>query len=216
MGSSKLGIVPAAGKASRWGGSFKELLPCGQGQHLIDRTITAMRLGGADNVLVITNPEKISAHATHLAHREQVYFGLQQETTDIWGAIQASFPLAGDYNLFAMPDTYYPANAFEGQTFSQPFYLGVFDTPTPERFGVLVDKKVVNKRAPAGEYKAWGLLVWSQEVVDYWRGLYIANYTQAINLAIKEFGLHTFLIPYYYDMATWEDYQKFLEKERLS
>jgi len=47
--------------------------------------------------------------------------------------------------------------------------------------------------------------------VDYWKTEKPNDYTQAINLALKNFYWANWDIDYYYDMASFEDYQKFLE-----
>lgn len=206
-----LGVIPAAGEGSRWGGYYKELLPCGDGEWLIDRTIEAMRRGGADAVLVVASHEKLPVLAGHLRRPAlPLYFAIQRGDNDIWSAIEESFGFPATRFLFAMPDTYYPVDAFEAAG-RGPFALGLHDTRRPERFGVLVGGQVANKQAmEPGVYRAWGLLAWSSTAVQHWQRTKPADYTDAINGAIAEFGLQHWPLDYYYDMASFADYQEWL------
>jgi len=209
--TTRMGIIPAAGKGSRWGGFAKELLPIGEKEWLLERTIKTL---DCDANLIITSPEKISQHIMATQHLPyNIAFSLQKHEQDIWGAIKTSFPYSYEYNLFSMPDTIIPSvNAFP-EVLTNPFYLGVFETKIPERFGVLLDRQVVNKvKLEQGTYRAWGTLIWSKEVVDYWKSVKIDNYTDAINLAIQKFGLETFPLRYYYDLANWEEYSNYVKE----
>jgi CTP:molybdopterin cytidylyltransferase MocA len=86
------GIIPAAGTGSRWGGYYKELLPTGHNEHLIDRAVLTCRVGGAERVVIITTPEKISAHASHFRYRDSdIIFKIQDGVNDIYSAIESSF-----------------------------------------------------------------------------------------------------------------------------
>jgi dTDP-glucose pyrophosphorylase len=210
-----LGIVPAAGEGLRWGGYFKELLPINDKKWLIDETINSMKLAGTTKFLVISNESKIGTHVKHLNKFKDIniYFSIQKHQKDIWGAIMESFPLAEEYNLFSMPDTYIPRNSFI-YPFEKDFYLGVFKTKNTERFGILYNGLVVNKeKLPNSLYNAWGILVWSKNCVNFWLKENPETYTEAINIAIDNFGLNTFNIDFYYDFASWKDYKDFLKNE---
>lgn len=205
---ARLGVIPAAGKGTRWGGFLKELLPVGDSTHLIDHSVRAMQLGGADVVLVVTSVEKISILSRHLGHRHNIpiYYAIQGGDNDIWSAIEESFAWSAQHYLFAMPDTVYPLDAFMHIPKGH-FSLGIFETDMPERFGVLWEGQIINKaRLPCRECQAWGLLAWSSECVQMWREEKPRDYTHAINLAIDEYGLSKWPVGYYYDMATWADY----------
>jgi len=214
-----LGVVPVAGKGSRWGGYFKELLPVGNGEWLLDRTIGAMMKGGANKICVITTPEKISTHIAHINSKYSgIFYVTQKEKKDIWGAMKESLIFAGELNLFAMPDTYFPSELFVRQfrktTYGRKpqFFIGVHKTTMPERFGVLLENKVVNKQKLSdGTYDAWGTLVWTKEVAKFWIENPPETYTEAINSAMKEFEWETFAMEYYKDMATWKDYTEFIK-----
>lgn len=210
-----LGVIPAAGKGSRWGGFYKELLPCGEGNWLIDNTINTMIYGGADKILVITTPEKVSTHATHLdgKFQKELFFALQFGKNDIYSAIETSLPHAGDINYFAMPDTYIDYNTFAVNLNWADLYLGTFLTDTPERFGVIHEGRVVNKEhlTDKSTYEAWGVLIWTKNVADFWLHINPKDYTDAINKAMEIFTWDRFPLAYYYDMASWKDYRRLLE-----
>lgn len=213
-----LGVIPAAGNGSRWGGCYKELLPCGDGEWLLDRTAKAMLNGGADALLIVTQPDKVAAHAAHMAGKVDapIYYVMQRGDNDIWSAIEESFDYPADNYLFGMPDTYFPLDAFVDLPAGH-FGLGLFETNTPERFGVLNGRGVVNKTAlPPGKYLAWGLLRWDSSVVETWKHCQenwptpIPNYTDALNLFVYDNKQVSWIIPYYHDFATYADYQQWM------
>lgn len=216
---SVLGIIPAAGRGSRWGGYFKELLPTGDKEWLLDRTIHSMKKAGASKICIVTSPEKITTHVTHIKKQHDgIFYVIQKGEDDIWSAVIEALPFSEDYNLFAMPDTYFPLDAFSNTLFDThiDFYLGVFTTKTPERFGVLIDDHIEDKSSTLpGEtsYTAWGTLLWTRRVAEFWMEQSTKSYTDAINEAMDEFRWGTFQMEFYRDMAKWEDYASFIEGE---
>jgi dTDP-glucose pyrophosphorylase len=213
---SKVGIIPAAGRAERWGGIVKELLPVGEGDRLIDQALNAFLLAGVDRIVVVTNAEKIGHLASYLQDREfPIHYILQRGDNDIWSAIETSFDLAGDLNLFAMPDTIIPSTTFYPVLNNQEnadFFAGTFTTRRPERFGVFHEGAIVNKDPdlPAGAYDAWGVLAWSKRVVEFWQRKIWSDYTTGLNAAYQYFPVHIFGLDFYFDMASWADYQAFV------
>jgi len=206
-----LGIIPAAGQSVRFGGVLKEMLPISDGVTLIKRTLTALHNGGCDTCLIVTNRDKLPAHAQHLKDWAAIY-SIQRGRKNIWSAVAESLPIHGKVNLFAMPDTYYPADAFTN-ILEGDFALGVFETSTPERFGVLKDGKIVDKQVlPAGKYQAWGVLGWSDSVARYWISCFdeINSFDQAISMAMDKFGYTVKTMEYYRDLAGWSDYHEFM------
>lgn len=205
-----LGIIPAAGEGSRWGQFQKELLPIGKEQWLIDCAVSALVTGGADKICIVTSPNKIHTHAQHFMKEKyrdiNIFYIIQKDPSDLWGAIKATFPYTNGYNLFAMPDTLIPNFVFPYER-KYDFSLGLFTTDMPEKFGVFDGGRVFNKDPNiTGVRKAWGLLSWSANVVEYWKLCKPSNYTEAINKALEKFTYGTFTLPYYWDFASWEDY----------
>jgi len=208
----KLGIIPAAGKADRFGGVLKEMLPIAEGTTPLRRTVNIMKQAGCDVILVITNKDKLQMHMQHL-EKENVFYVIQSGGKDIWGAIMESLPLHGERNLFAMPDTYYPPNVFD-DFFCADFNLGCFETEVPERYGVVLGNRIANKQnLEPGRYKAWGVLGWTGAVAEHWQKniKLIETYTHALNMAMEGFDHHIKPMNFYYDFAAFEDYQKFIK-----
>lgn len=204
-----LGIIPAAGKAERFGGVLKELLPVGvNGETLLHRTYRILR-SVCNQVAVVTNPHKVSQQAATVPH---ALFLMQEVAADIWGAMIAGMRIQADRYYFAMPDTFIQEDAFLKVPYNH-FCLGTFWTDRPERFGVLRSGRVLNKRpglpVPA---TAWGALVWTKTVRDYWMSQPFETYTQAINSAMETFGFRTFELEFYYDNGTFTDYVELLRK----
>jgi len=100
-----------------------------------------MKIGGASQILVVSSIDKIQIHALYLQMYPEVMFTLQKINKDLYGAIYESLRFAKDRNLFAMPDTVYPFDIFNKSFSSQDLWLGVFETDTPERFGVVLEDK---------------------------------------------------------------------------
>jgi glucose-1-phosphate thymidylyltransferase len=138
-----VGVVPAAGLATRLQplrGS-KELLRVG-GLPVIDRLVERMRAGGADELRVVTRPEKedLAAHA-----REQgatVVLGTPANVSEsvMLGLAEAA---ASDVALVGFPDTLWePVDGFARLVplveAGADVALGVFRAEEPERFDVVV------------------------------------------------------------------------------
>lgn len=205
MASYSIGIIPAAGKAQRFGGVLKELLPACDGLSFLRHAVVRLPV---DEVIIVTNADKIEDHAREIG--SSATYAIQSGNNDIWSAIDTAIHIPASRYLLTFPDTLIPDDVFAGDP-GDDFVMGVFQTMIPGRFGVLSDRGVINKDAslpiPA---TAWGVLGWSGRVVDYWLQTTPASYTDAINLAIKAFGYGTFPLAYYCDMATVQDYQDYL------
>lgn len=226
----KLGVVPAAGTATRFGGTRKELLPISKNEAVIDRSMTA--LGRAtDAILVVTSQEKLPILAQYLDSRQYgapVFYAIQGGGNDIMGAILTALDFPAERYLFAMPDTLIEDDAFAIYP-STDFSMGLFETDTPERFGVLTGRRIFNKQAAAhlsspSPWPAWGILSWTQQCAYYWQELVLRyrldanivdgindelDYTTAINGAIERFGLSHWQMGTYRDMADIYEYQAY-------
>lgn len=217
-----LGVIPAAGNAKRWGGYFKELLPLDGSYTFLDRAIRSMYEGGANKVVVISKPDKLATHAKHISARHGTAFYAVQREPELFGAIKEGLKFSQDLNFFAMPDTYYPLDVFMRSFSHADLHLGLFKTKMPERFGVLHKGKIIDKYFPfkklcdetSIEFFAWGVLAWSNNVSEFWNNIHGATYTDALNLAMKTFTWDTFELDYYYDMASWDDYESFIQSSR--
>ena len=202
---TSLGIIPAGGQANRFGGTMKELLPCGD-YSLLERAVFAMSQV-CDDVLVISSPEKVGAHAKVLRATRAIY---SMARVSLWESIKDANAMMYEMYYFAMPDTYFPLMAMK-QPIRDDFNLWLFETDQPERFGVVKDDYIFDKQIFKGTHKAWGLLSWSWAVVDYWRDNHYANHTEAFNAALKTFGHSTFDLAYYFDCASFGDYRKLVQ-----
>lgn len=212
---TKLGIIPAAGKSKRFGGAFKELLPVSNDETLISRTLTFLEDIPVDQTLIVTNAHKWAAHALVAEGHNVLMVQQQYYQFDAWDAIVESFAYAGDMNYYMMPDTYLPARSYFEDIPERDFVMGVFTTVHPERYGVLFDGAIYDKsdNFTGSIQLAWGFMAWSGAVVEFWKRRIdtIRSHTQAFNMAMREFGYTTFKIPFYFDIASMEDYKRLLE-----
>lgn len=204
----RLGVIPAAGKADRWGGYPKELLPISNDRTFMSRAVDSLLMCGCDLVMVVTNPAKIHLHAYHLRDWENVLFSMQQGD-EMWAAMMTAMDTPADEYYFMMPDTYLPERPFP-QSMEMDFGIGVFLTEQPERFGVIRGKRIVNKQSSEMPGLAWGVLAWKKTVAGFWKAKSYSDYTSAINGAIREFGFSQWHLNYYYDIGSMDHYSEFL------
>lgn len=202
-----LGIIAAAGKATRFGGVLKELLPCGESLSFLSRNAGILR-NYCDRIITITNEYKISEHAIALGDRS--LYAIQRGDDDIKSAILTGLEIEAQNYYFVMADTYIPRFGFADRV-GGDFVMGCFETDSPARFGVLRGDKVVNKE-PGAPGRAWGVLCFSHRVRCYWLAYQIIyiDYTNMINAAMRRFQYKTFPIAYYYDMASFGEYKRFI------
>lgn len=209
-----LGILPVAGKATRWGGYYKEFLPFGTFKYTVDFAIDAMSFIGVRDFLIITNPDKIQEHAKHfsrLKYSDLRFRFVLQKGNELIGAIETSLDYLDDYNFFAMPDTYIPLNTFSRALYLLknriPFTIGLFDTRTPERFGCLLGDSFVDKPKNLStdiSYKAWGTFAFTPNVKRETGSLdsFLNSNDTKIYYQMED----------YYDFASFSDYIKFIER----
>lgn len=193
----KVGIIPAAGKAQRFGGTLKELLPLPDGRSFLRAAVHRLPV---DLVVIVTNKYKIQEHAREVGD-DAVY--MVQRGDDIMGAIMTALDVRADRYYFTMPDTVTDTDDIP----DAHFCMGYFMTDKPERFGCIVNGRVINKSSdietPA---LAWGTLTFDALVADLWRERNPEDYTTAINMAIREFSCTLHPLNYYHDNASIQDY----------
>jgi len=207
----RLGILPAAGKSTRWGGYPKELLPISNGQTFIARAIDSLQLSNCDVIAIVTSQAKISMHAHHIEGSRNIVFAIQQGE-ELWGAITTAVEFPADEYYFMMPDTFLPLEPFP-TSLSKSFGLGLFATEEPGRFGVLRDGIIVDKQPSSQPGRAWGTLAWTRSVVEYWKKESYRSHTDAFNDAMRVFGYDEWHLDYYYDIGNMTHYAEFLLSE---
>lgn len=206
----RLGILPAAGKAVRFGGVLKELLPLPNSLSFLYEAYLRLE-GYCDDIVIVTNHEKITEHARELASKTP-YFAFQRGANDIYSAIETAIRFQADEYLFTMPDTFMNRDAFKGYE-GADFALGCHMTDTPERFGCFFDGHISNKMLISTPATAWSVLAWTKKVADYWKLHEPISYTGAINQAIDKFGYSTWMLDFNHDNASIADYRKLMGRD---
>jgi hypothetical protein len=158
--------------------------------------------------LVVTNPSKSQLHSYHLRQCGSVLFAIQQGE-ELWGAIATAIQIPADEYYLVMPDTYVPMKPLP-PILGESFYLGLFDTLEPERFGTLREDHIVDKLPGEIPCLAWGTLAWKRAVADYWQTMGYSGHTEAINDAMSVFGYGTWPLEYYYDIGSMDRYKELL------
>lgn len=212
------GVLPMAGKASRWHGIYKEFLPIGDDFYLVDVAISAMNSAGAKKFLIITNKDKIQEHARHFSKPKynnlNIVFVLQKGE-ELIGAINTAIEYQEDLNLFAMPDTFFDTESlatgvsiFKDMP-SLSFVIGLFRTSTPERFGCLLYESEIPffvdkpQNLPKNKmYDAWGSFIFKRG------GALPSDNLNSFMNTNNSFVYYQ--IGYYYDLASFEYYKELL------
>ena len=207
----KLGIIPAAGVGKRWGYYPKFLLPCGEKEWLLDRTINAMP---CEKVVIVYGDEtgaELVRHINRCSLNDNVLLKPNEHMEfDFYGSMLAGLEEEADYYYFGMPDTYWPVDIFKKMPIDG-ISLGLHKTDRSERFGMLRKGMIINKQMGKPGL-AWGVLGWDKEVRDLWLATHLETYTDAINLAMQECTWHPVPMEYYYDMASFKDYAEFIKR----
>jgi dTDP-glucose pyrophosphorylase len=184
-----LGIVPAAGSASRMqplAGS-KELLPLGThhgrlrmiAEYLLDR----MFLAGADRVCLVVSGEKtdLLRYFAHLPQSDRLFFLLQPEPAGLCDAIfrAAPFVQAEEPVLLGLPDTlWHPAGAFR-TAHRDSVHLITFPVERPQEFDAVIEeapgavRRVEVKQPGPPDRRVWGAVTAPgrvfQQLGQFWR-----------------------------------------------
>lgn len=215
---TKKGFITAAGKGSRWGNYYKELLPIGDHRWLLDKAVERLARAGVDEVVIITRPEKVAVHASHLEDKVKLPVSyVMQEEEELWGAIKTACRYAGDINLLTMSDTLPSDDCFDFSFKGYDFGLGTFKTLEPERYGVLLEKDgrkiVIDKFKADLPALAWGTFWFNRRIAHNWLKIEaLRNYTDGINYAISSHNAEFIEFVSYYDMVNFSKYREFINE----
>jgi hypothetical protein len=201
-----IAVIPAGGKATRFMGIHKDMLPVGNDQFLLSSAMDRARAMGARRCVIVTSSEKAALHERFLANNDSL---LVSSSRGLWGAIRESFHF-WEESILVLPDTLFTIDQPVPDT---PFALGTFVTNEPSRFSILVNGVIITK--PGGivqtPQQAWGCAYWNKDVIDLWRERHYADYDEAFNAALYAFGCHTFAIQDYQDFGDWASYKRHIQ-----
>lgn len=210
-------IIPTAGKATRFGGLLKELLPLNATDTPLKRAIDNAVIGmDADEVIIITNKEKIWEHMNYISRNVEFHLPIQYVPQvydrDLLGAILTGLSRYNDGGL-VLPDTVTMVDAHD---VTAPLSFGTFVTQEPHRFSIIRNGTIVTKQhigIPGDGFNAWGAVMWSREVAQYWieNSDTYEHYDDMFRDAMHYFGFATFNLPYYYDLGSFDTYVEYLK-----
>ncbi len=214
-------IIPSAGKATRFGGLAKELLPLNATDTPLKRAIDNAVIGmDADEIILVTSKERIWEHTnyigSHIGFHLPIQFVPQVYDRDLLGALLTGMSMHNDGGL-VLPDTVtmVDTHGIEGS-----LVFGTFWTQEPERFSVIYDGTIITKQRIEGNevdnvagFKAWGVVMWSKEVAQYWinKSDEYEHYDDMFRDGMQHFGYRTFNLPYYYDLGSFDKYVEYLK-----
>jgi len=216
-----IGIIPAAGKATRWSGQYKELLPINNEMTLLDRSILLCQSAGCDKIVIVTNTDKISSHAQYLGRQKSdgIFYKLQTHPDkDLLGAIMSGMEIGRcpEGYLLVMPDTIVE---LEFPKIPKDYHIefGTFSTDRPHKFGVIKNDMVIDKCKEFYDgrtfYDAWGIIWFSPEVRDRFLTMNFISQVEAYNDSMRNLGYGTFPLRSYRDFACFEDYERWIKDE---
>lgn len=196
-------IIPAAGRAERFGGVRKELLPLSAtpGDCALRR---AVERAAPDPVVIVTRLDLIAAHARALDGLAVTY-SIQQHGGDLWGAILTALDDC-DGGLL-LPDTVW--EGYVPQQIDAPIVFGVFSTDEPQRYSVLREGKIHTKIAHPRRQQAWGCVLWQASAARLMRASAFKHYDRAFEAAMG-LGYATFPISAYHDLGSFPAYQRWM------
>lgn len=208
-----LAVIPAGGRATRFAGVYKDLLPIGDDTFLLSEAVSRAVRMGCDRIAIVTSAEKAAAHERFLREHGIDATLIVSSDLGLWEAIRATFPLNMD-SLLILADTVFQAMAMPPVA---DLAFGVFETDEPGRFSVVSDNTIITKSADLpSPQTAWGCVRWSKAVIAFWegRGPY-EHYDDAFRDAMGAFGFKTFPIESYHDLGTWGAYRAYVGRDDL-
>ncbi len=228
---ANVGIIAAAGSATRFDGVVKELLPIDAYKCALDTQLIAMQYAGVRDIYVVTIPEKTTHYALRFKNKRYRDSGifprvvvLNSDKThgpDLWETLGWSLEnLASKdgYTFIGLADTIIPPDTYSKAVHKDNpdgagIILGVFDTTTPNRFSTVVGNTIYTKVDMPVPAKAWGAIVLSPPASEYLGNHSFMHYDQALQSAINIYGLETVDMQYYHDVGTFSWYVDYLRKE---
>jgi len=216
-------IIPAAGKAVRFNGLPKELLPTDLHECGLTRAVRIAKEIDSE-VVIITNRDKHVLHERILREKELLdgcVFKEQNTLDEMWGAIRLGLAMDCAGGLI-MPDTVTSIAAGLSYTRPESIQFGVFDTDTPERYSILTNSNpftiLTKQKVPGsrGACKAWGMVLWPEQVTNFFLANSFDHYDRAFEAAARQFGHGVFPLSYYFDLGSFPSYLAYLAMTHLS
>lgn len=207
-----IGLIPAAGAGTRWGGYIKELLPIGDRITMLDNCILTLSDLGCDQFVIVTTKDKIEVVSRSIDNTfidPPVAYTIGGET--MWESMKRGIYLCGDTDVvMMMPDTIVKVDNFSMKSIIN---FGLFTTDDPGRYSVLCEDNVFRKD-PALEkkmYAAWGIVGWN----GYMNATLLENDYKGFDEAFSAFdpSARSYgVINTYYDMANFSEYAKYIKE----
>lgn len=232
-----VGILPAAGKSTRMGGLFKELLPMTSSNNgdskavrpIIDISLHQMIRAGTERIYIITSPEKVMSHMTHLGDGSilgvPIVYLCQKQPLGLGNAVLAAEKLIEPEDLvcFMMPDTLIkPHDALRHLVSTQQqgradLVLGAHKVRDPQNFGVIDfdgngrPKAIIDKPKRPRSNWVWTCAVFTARLFDEIHKLRDngdeIQLTDAFNISLRRLRVNVVRFRgIYLDIGTYEGY----------
>jgi hypothetical protein len=211
-------IVAASGKAERFGGIFKELLPAMNGKSFLEINLEKS-VNNFYRTTLVTNKEKIYAHADLIIKRnwsDKVRIVVRDiNDGELLRAVQLGQDEFVSNNCLILADTYYEYLDYILFLNTYKIVFGLFKIDKTERFSTLdiKNKKLFTKEKT--QFPAWGFIGWGRKTgfrMDFTNANYdnIDGFFQR-EIEREECQLETFQLKNYFDIGTPERYAEFVK-----
>ena len=229
-----IGILPAAGQASRMSGLIKELLPFGK-KLTIDFSIAQLASVPVELAYVIISPRKANYILEQLREKRggvRFAYVCQSQPNGLGAAVKLVGPLITktDRMCFLMPDTFMtPADAMRrmSESLDYDLVLGIHRVEDPWNYGVVTLRngkceEIIDKpRHPHSNY------IWTSAIFNYklfeiigklGRNSGEIQLTDAFAFALRKLKVKPVIFDdgVYYDFGTIEKYTMALSDPKLS
>lgn len=166
----KIGLIPAAGLATRMGIDTPKELVEFNGRPIIDYTIMNLKNIGIKDIVVVIRKDKesIQAHVNNVfSDLNFIYVYQTGKIGNLIDAIKTAYDeIKGKTVYFGFPDTIMDTNPFDTDIFTD-LQLLCFRADYPQCFGtVLSDCTIEDKPKEPKTDMCWGAIIWSKNFTE--------------------------------------------------
>lgn len=206
-------VIPAAGKATRFNGIPKELLPIGPNNCGLTNAVRLANQIGHCSPVVVTNREKSDIHRRILVeHNLDASIVVEHDhDCDMWGSVlQGIDPLRQGGVI--MPDTIPVIDP--SLHVAAPLVFGCFVANEPYRFSCLdlsgQVPTILTKPRIAHPMLAWGVVAWDEITANLFLTARDRHFDRAFESVMRTRGFGIVMLQSYSDVGAFDHYKNYL------
>lgn len=209
-------VIPAAGKATRFGGIPKELLPISKTRCGLTHAVELATTIGQCAPVVVTTKEMRWLHKKTIANaglRAIIIVDPKKTLGDMWESVLCGLDGTMPGGLI-MPDTVPVLTDQQPSPRASALSLGCFLTSSPEQYSCLelggLPPRIRTKEPNEDTAIAWGMVMWDAQAaqdLSKFRG----HYDRAFESIMQSCGCDVFMLKSYADLGTFARYQEYIK-----